>query len=121
MGEFGAEYAALGLYGLLAAIFVIGLLAAHHLQRPRSQGVTHDEPVDLGAHVPAQPDASLGEQLYRIAISFLVFLAALVLIFPWSVAFGELGTYAFAAILPLIAALGVGLAYQRLRGGLDWE
>ena len=121
MGEFGAEYAALGLYALLAAIFVIGLLAAHQLQRPRSQGLMQDEPVDLGAHAPAHRDESLGARLYRIAISFLVFVAALVLLFPWSVAFGELGSYAIAAILPLIAALGVGLAYQRLRGGLDWE
>jgi NADH-quinone oxidoreductase subunit A len=121
VGEFGAEYAALGLFALLGSIFMITLLFAHHLRGSPSRTTEHSEPFDCGERSPGSSDPQLGERVYLIAISFLVFDASLVLLYPWVIVFSDLGAYAFGVILPPLSMLAVGLAYQWFKGGLDWE
>ena len=75
MGEFGAEYAALGFYALLATIFVVALFVAHYLRSPRPQGAATEEPFDLGAQPPASNDAPLEHAAERGADLVQMFLS----------------------------------------------
>ena len=45
----------------------------------------------------------------------------LVFLYPWAVFFKDIGWVGFVAMLIFIFALCVGLAYEWMKGGLDWN
>lgn len=59
-------------------------------------------------------------QYYLMALVFLVFDVEMVLLFPWAVAYNELGMFAFVAGGIFILLLLEGLAYAWRKGALEW-
>jgi NADH-quinone oxidoreductase subunit A len=64
-------------------------------------------------------------QYYMVALLFVVFDIETVLIFPWTVAYGDLITEAglFRALVPMLAFIGilvVGLAWAWRNGAVEW-
>ena len=99
--------------GTLVCWLVLGRLLA-----PKRRG--GDEPFDWGEHAVSAV-ATTRVAFALLAIGFAVISAALVLLVPWSVAFGELGRSALLRGLPPLIAVGVGLVYAWLCGALEWE
>jgi NADH-quinone oxidoreductase subunit A len=56
-----------------------------------------------------------------VAVSFIIFDVEVVFLYPWAVVFRDLGWYGFVAMVPFLLVLIVGLAYEWLKGGLEWE
>ena len=59
-------------------------------------------------------------QYYLYALVFLVFDIEVVFLFPWAVAYNQLGLFAFFEMLIFIALLGVALVYAWRKGALEW-
>lgn len=60
-------------------------------------------------------------QYYIYALIFVVFDVETVFLFPWAVAYKQLGLYALAEMFIFIAILVVGLAYAWRKGVLRWN
>jgi len=60
-------------------------------------------------------------QYYIFALIFIIFDIEAVFIFPWAVAFKQLGLFAFVEMLLFIAILAVGLIYAWKKKLLEWE
>jgi NADH-quinone oxidoreductase subunit A len=58
---------------------------------------------------------------YLVAILFILFDLEIAFLFPWAVAFKEVGVVGFAAALVFLTILVVGFAYEWKKGALDWE
>jgi NADH-quinone oxidoreductase subunit A len=56
-----------------------------------------------------------------VAVSFIIFDVEMVFLYPWAVVFDGLGWYGFIAMFVFIFMLAVGLAYEWMKGGLDWN
>lgn len=56
-----------------------------------------------------------------IALAFIIFDVELVLLFPWAVVYKDLGWFAFWGMIFFVFVLALGLAYDWLKGLLDWE
>ncbi|MCC7429637.1 NADH-quinone oxidoreductase subunit A [bacterium] len=76
---------------------------------------------------PAEGDAWIrfNNRFYLVALVFLVFDVEIVLLFPWAVALNSLiesgeGILAFWAMTIFVAILVLGLAYDWIKGGLEW-
>ena len=58
---------------------------------------------------------------YLVAILFILFDLEIAFLFPWAVAFKEVGPLGFWAAVVFLAILVVGFAYEWKKGALDWE
>ena len=115
------EYAGLGFFAVLGSLAVLGFLAATTLLGPKLVFPEKQEPFECGEHQLASPNQRFSIKFYMVAVSFIIFDVEVVFLFPWAVVFKDLGWYGLAVITPFLAVLAVGLAYEWLRGGLEWE
>jgi len=59
-------------------------------------------------------------RFYIFALIFVVFDVEAVFLFPWAVAFGKLGLYAFVEMVIFIVILFYGIYYAWKKGVLKW-
>ena len=59
-------------------------------------------------------------RFYIFALIFVVFDVEAVFLFPWAVAFGQLGLYALIEMAIFITILFFGLYYAWRKGALKW-
>ncbi len=58
---------------------------------------------------------------YMFALAFVIFDVETVFLYPWAVAFNQLGLLAFIEALIFIAILVIGLVYAWRKGALEWS
>ena len=58
---------------------------------------------------------------YLVAILFILFDLEIAFLFPWAVAFKEIGIVGFWAGVIFLGILVVGFIYEWKKGALDWE
>lgn len=116
-----AEYAGLGWFVLLGSGLVALFLILTTLLGPKLEFGEKQEPFECGEHPLVSPYQRLSVKFYMVAVSFIIFDVEMVFLYPWAVAFRDLGWYGFLAMLLFLFMLGVGLAYEWLKGGLDWD
>jgi NAD(P)H-quinone oxidoreductase subunit 3 len=57
---------------------------------------------------------------YLFALIFVVFDVESVFLYPWAVAYNELGLFAFVEAMIFVAILALGLVYAWRKGALEW-
>ena len=60
-------------------------------------------------------------QYYIFALIFVIFDVETVFIYPWAVAFKQLGLFAFVEMVLFIAILAIGLVYAWKKKFLEYE
>jgi NAD(P)H-quinone oxidoreductase subunit 3 len=58
---------------------------------------------------------------YMFALAFVIFDVETVFLYPWAVAFSQLGLLAFIEAIIFIAILVLGLVYAWRKGALEWS
>ncbi len=58
---------------------------------------------------------------YITAMLFIVFDIEIVFLYPWAVAFDQLGLFALVEMLLFVITVLIAYVYVLRRGGLDWE
>lgn len=115
------EYSGLGLFLALGSGLAILFLVLTSMLGPKLRFSSKQEPFECGEHQLVSPYQRFNVKFYMVAVSFIVFDVEVVFLYPWAVVFRELGWYGFAAMAPFLALLTVALAYEWMRGGLDWS
>jgi NADH-quinone oxidoreductase subunit A len=60
-------------------------------------------------------------RFYLVAILFIIFDLEVTFLFPWAVAFGDLGVYGFWSMMVFLGVLTVGFIYEWRKGALEWD
>jgi len=60
-------------------------------------------------------------RFYLVAILFIIFDLEVSFLFPWAVAFGQIGVYGFWSMMVFLAVLTVGFIYEWKKGALEWD
>jgi NADH-quinone oxidoreductase subunit A len=60
-------------------------------------------------------------RFYLVAILFIIFDLEVSFLFPWAVAFGQLGGYGFWSMMLFLAVLTIGFIYEWKKGALEWD
>jgi NADH-quinone oxidoreductase subunit A len=60
-------------------------------------------------------------RFYLVAILFIIFDLEVSFLFPWAVAFGQLGWFGFWSMMVFLAVLTVGFIYEWKTGALEWD
>jgi NADH-quinone oxidoreductase subunit A len=58
---------------------------------------------------------------YLVAILFIIFDLEVAFLFPWAVAFGQLGWFGFWSMMVFLAVLTIGFIYEWRKGALEWD
>lgn len=60
-------------------------------------------------------------RFYLVAILFIIFDLEVAFLFPWAVAFKDVGLVGFWSMIIFLGVLTVGFAYEWKKGALEWE
>jgi NADH-quinone oxidoreductase subunit A len=60
-------------------------------------------------------------RFYLVAILFIIFDLEVSFLFPWAVAYGDLGLFGFWSMMVFLAVLTIGFIYEWKKGALEWE
>ena len=60
-------------------------------------------------------------RFYLVSLLFIIFDLEVAFMFPWAVAFKEVGLFGFWAMMVFLAILTVGFIYEWRKGALEWD
>jgi NADH-quinone oxidoreductase subunit A len=60
-------------------------------------------------------------RFYLVSILFIIFDLEVSFLFPWAVAFGQLGLFGFWSMMVFLAVLTIGFIYEWRKGALEWD
>jgi NADH-quinone oxidoreductase subunit A len=60
-------------------------------------------------------------RFYLVSLLFIIFDLEVAFLFPWAVAFDDVGLYGFWAMMVFLAILTVGFIYEWRKGALEWD
>ena len=115
------DYVPVLLFLLVATLVPVAILATAWVLRPSRYNPVKSEAYECGVPALGNARERFSVKFYMVAVSFIIFDVELVFLFPWAVVFRDLGWYGMLAMTPFLVVLAVGLAYEWMRGGLEWE
>ena len=111
---------------ILLFIGIATVLGAALMVLPLVLAPSRPDPEKLSAYecgFPAFDDARMkfDVRFYLVAILFIIFDLEVSFLFPWAVAFGDLGLFGFWSMMVFLAVLTIGFIYEWKKGALEWD
>ena len=107
---------------ILAVGIGLGILFVSHLFGQRSRGNRFkDAPYECGLNPAGKTQSRFAVKFYVTAMLFILFDIEVVFLYPWAVAFTDLGLGGFLAMAVFILILAESLIYLWLKGVLSWK
>ncbi len=112
----------LGLMALAALFLGVSIFASVHIGPARYNRAKYDA-YECGIEPTPQPigGGRFPVKYYITAMLFIVFDIEIVFLYPWAVAFNQLGVFAFFEMLLFVVTVIIAYVYVVRRGGLTWE
>jgi len=116
-----SDYNFIGVFAIIAILFPFVALGLAWLLRPKKPNPVKAETYECGLQTIGDTWVQFRAQYYVYALVFVIFDIEAVFLFPWAVAYGKLGLWAFAEAFLFLAILTVGLIYAWRKGALRWQ
>ena len=109
--------------GAIATAFAVGSVGIALVIGPRRFNRAKVMAYECGVEPAAQDAVSalFPIKFYLVAMSFIIFDIEIVFLYPWAVAFDNLGLFGVIAVALFIFNVSVAYAYEWRRGGLNWD
>jgi len=115
------SYAFIGILAVVAFGFAVAGLIAAWLVSPKKPNPIKNDTYECGIQTFGDTWVQFKAQYYLFALIFVVFDVEVVFLFPWAVAYRQLGFYAVVEAILFILILVGGLLYAWRKGALDWQ
>ena len=121
MNELLSNYLPIVIFVGLAAVIGIALLFSSFLvafKQPDPEKVSAFE-----AGFDAFDDARMKFDIrfYLVSILFIIFDLEVAWLFPWAVAFRDVGWFGFWSVMIFLGVLTIGFIYEWRKGALEWD
>ncbi len=60
-------------------------------------------------------------RFYLVSLLFIIFDLEVAFLFPWAVAFHDVGVFGFWSMMAFLAVLTIGFVYEWKKGALEWD
>jgi len=114
------QYLFVGLLTVVAVVLGVVPLVLARFIAPKKPGRTKTSAYECGLESTGDPWMQFRVQYYLYALLFVIFDVEVVFIYPWAVAFNQLGLFAFIEMIIFLAILAGGWAYAWRKGILEW-
>lgn len=115
-----SNYAFVGLFVIGALVFPLLPLVAAYFVRPKRPTETKLDTYECGLEAIGDIHVQFKVQYYLYALAFVVFDVEVVFLYPWAVAFNQLGLFALIEMAIFLIILAAGLVYAWKKGALEW-
>src|SRR3712207_735610 len=106
---------------MIAAItFPLLPLIISRLVRPRRPTPVKQSTYECGLEAIGDMRVQFKIQYYLYAIAFVIFDIEIIFIYPWAVAYDQVGMFALVTGIIFLILLAEGLVYAWKRGALEW-
>lgn len=116
-----SEFGVVLIFLIVGVLFVAAGIYTAAIIRPHRPNPIKETTYESGEQPIGSPWIQFNNRFYIIALAFIIFDVELVLLFPWATVYKELGYYAYWGMLFFVFILALGLAYDWIKGLLDWE
>ena len=121
MPELLMDYLPIAVFIGVALFIGLALMIAPFLVAVRNPDPEKVSAYECGFNAFDDARMKFDVRFYLVAILFIIFDLEVAFLFPWAVAFGQLGATGFWSMLVFLAVLTVGFAYEWKKGALEWD
>ncbi len=115
-------YVPIVILAIVAGAFAVLSLAASALLRPRKYVPAKVAPYESGIEPVRLPKSErFPVKFYVVAMLFIIFDIEAIFLFPWAVAFRQLGLFGLVEMVVFVGLVFVAYLYIWQKGGLEWE
>ncbi len=115
-----SEYLAVLIFAVTGSVIVLFTFFLSSLLRPKKPYPAKADTYECAEDTIGSSWFRFNNRFYIFALIFVIFDVEAVFLFPWAVAFGQLGLYALVEMVIFILILFFGLFYAWKKGVLKW-
>ena len=116
------QYLPILILGLLALAFTVFSLVSSAMLAPRKKpSAAKLAPYECGIVPNVEPPQRFPVRFYLVSMIFIIFDIEIVFLYPWAVAYDNLGAFGLVEMVLFIVTVLVAYAYVWRRGGLEWD
>jgi NADH-quinone oxidoreductase subunit A len=116
-----ADYLPLVLFIGLAIVIGCALLVAPFLVAYQNPDPEKLSAYECGFNAFDDARMKFDIRFYLVAILFIIFDLEVAFLFPWAVAFKEVGWFGLSSMLVFLGVLTIGFIYEWKKGALEWD
>jgi NADH-quinone oxidoreductase subunit A len=98
------------------ALLIVPFIVAYRQPDPEKMSV-----YECGFNAFDDARMKFDVRFYLVAILFIIFDLEVSFLFPWAVAFRQIGSFGFWAMMVFLGVLTVGFIYEWKKGALEWD
>ena len=121
MNELLLDYLPLVVFIAIAVVIGLALLIAPFLVAYSSPDPEKLSAYECGFNAFDDARMKFDVRFYLVAILFIIFDLEVSFLFPWAVAFSQLGAFGFWSMMLFLGVLTVGFIYEWKKGALEWD
>lgn len=115
------HYLFIGIFLLIAITFPLLPIILAKFVAPRKPSTIKQAPYECGVEATGDSWIQFKVQYYVFALAFVIFDIEVIFIYPWAVAFKQLGLFALVEMAIFITILTLGLIYAWKKRVLEWN
>ena len=121
MNRLFVDYLPLAVFIGVALAIGLALMMAPFLVAVRNPDPEKVSAYECGFNAFDDARMKFDVRYYLVAILFIIFDLEVSFLFPWAVAFGDVGVAGFWAVMIFLAVLTIGFIYEWRKGALEWD
>ncbi len=121
MTELLSSYLPVLIFVGLSAVIGLALMVAPFLVAYRNPTPAKVSAYECGFEAFDDARMKFDVRFYLVAILFIIFDLEVAFLFPWAVAFRDVGWFGFWSMMAFLAVLTVGFVYEWRKGALEWD
>ncbi len=115
------DYLPIVVFIVIALVIVLGLMVAPFLVAYKQPDAEKLSAYECGFNAFDDSRMKFDVRFYLISILFIIFDLEVSFLFPWAVAFGQIGTFGFWSMMVFLGILTIGFIYEWKKGALEWD
>ena len=121
MNQLLIDYLPLAVFIGVALLIGLALMLAPFLVAVRNPDPEKVSAYECGFNAFDDARMKFDVRFYLVSILFIIFDLEVAFLFPWAVAFKEVGVFGFWSMMVFLAVLTVGFIYEWRKGALEWD
>ncbi|MET0438113.1 MAG: NADH-quinone oxidoreductase subunit A [Devosia sp.] len=121
MNELLSNYLPIVIFIGLAAVIGLVLMLAPFLVAFKNPDPEKVSAYECGFDAFDDARMRFDARFYLVAILFIIFDLEVAFLFPWAVAFHDIGWFGFWSVMAFLGVLTVGFIYEWRKGALEWD
>lgn len=115
------DYLPVIIFVAVALVIALALLIAPFLVAFKSPDPEKLSAYECGFNAFDDARMKFDVRFYLVAILFIIFDLEVSFLFPWAVAFRQIGLLGFWTMMAFLGVLTVGFIYEWKKGALEWD